>query len=379
MKVAMVLLGTIALVISAVLCIHAFNGRGLIGCSAGSSCNQVLGSRWSFVGGIIPISALAVFAYIIYIVTLLSVDRFEGDLRFSRFLSCLLMVVAGAIVAAAIWFIWLQKNYIRAFCPYCMTAHSIGIVVAVLTAVYLAIRRYAPLWLSALCLVGGLLSGVALAGVQLATTPRTAFERGFIPEDMPMLDPHSLPVVGDPDAEHVVTLLFDYQCSHCQRVHSMLQEVVDRLGGSVAFVTCPVPLSVDCNPYVPAGGEDRFKGSCELTEMALALWRKNQGAFRAYDAWLFEPDPNSGWYPRSVEDASLMAVSIVGEDALYEAAADPWIDDYLEDIFEVFGRTSTSAMAAVPRFIYGSEWVVPDVDDVNGLVSIIRNLINPQE
>lgn len=252
-----------------------------------------------------------------------------------------------------------------------MTAHICGIILSVL----LLIRTRESLAGRCLSLLAGLALAGGLLGLQLLTTPRTAYDRGFIPEALPLPDPQEMPVIGDPSAETVVTLLFDYRCSHCQKIHSLLPEVVDRLGGSVAFVTAPVPLSRDCNPYIPAG-EDRFKGSCELTRYALALWRCDPTAFAAFDDWLFESRDSKGWYPRSPEEAFAKACSLVGVQRLDEGLPDPWIDDYLREIFEVFGRTSNAEKSAIPRFIYGEKWLVPDVDDVDGLAGLVQSLIN---
>ena len=361
----MALLSVIALVLSCILCIHALSGRGLIGCSAGTSCNEVLGSRWSYLFGLIPVSGLAAICYVAMTVCLLFRRSFENsDPQFAGWLDRAMLLLAGAILGAAIWYIWLQKNFIRAFCPYCMTAHVCGIVLSVL--VFLRAGKGRSF------IAAGLALAALLAGLQLLTTPRTAYDRGFIPESLPLPDPQEMPVVGSPEAGTAVTLLFDYRCSHCQKIHSLLPEVVEMLGGKVAIVPAPVPLGRDCNPYIPAG-EDRFKGSCELTRYALALWRCDRTAFKAFDAWLFEPDGAAGWYPREPEEAYAKACALFGADRLENALSDPWIEAYLSDIYEVFGRTSTAEKAAVPRFVSADTWLVPDVDDAAGLAGLLRD------
>ena len=64
LRKTMVVLTAIVLLLSVILCIHSISGHGLIGCTQGTSCNQVLGSKWSFLFGIIPVSALATGAYL---------------------------------------------------------------------------------------------------------------------------------------------------------------------------------------------------------------------------------------------------------------------------------------------------------------------------
>lgn len=364
-----VLFSSAALVLSVILCIHALSGHGLIGCSAGTSCNEVLGSRWSYLFGLIPVSGLAVVCYVAMTLCLLFRRSFEADEQFFRWLDRATLVLAGAIAGSAIWFIWLQKNMIRSFCPYCMTAHVCGLILLCLLLAGSRQKFIARI----LCTLAGLALAGCLAGVQLATTPRTAYERGFIPEALPVPPYEEMPLIGSPQAEDVVTLMFDYRCSHCRKIHSLLGEVAGLLDGKVAFSVVPVPLGKDCNPYVPAG-EDRFKGSCELTRYALALWRCDRDAYAGFDAWLFEDRPG-GWYPREPGEAFDKACALVGRETLVRALSDPWISRYMADVCELFGRTSTQGKGAVPRFIHGDRWLVPDVDDASGLSELVRELL----
>lgn len=368
----MVLLGTIALVLSFILCIHALSGHGLIGCTAGTSCNQVLGSRWSFLFGVVPVSGLATLVYLVLFVCVLFRDSLAEDPSFQRLVDSVTLVGAGAVIGSAAWFIWLQKNFIRAFCPYCMSAHVLGIIFSILVIVRL-LRRPKVLGKS-LLLLCGFLAAAALAATQLLTTPRTAYERGFVPEALPQSDPHQLPSYGNPDAGTVVTLLFDYRCSHCQRIHGMLPQLAEALGDDVVIVTCPVPLSLACNPYVRAA-EDRFPGSCELARYALAIWRTDRNAFAEFDRWLFAEQEGRGWYPREPEEARVKAESLIGAQRLSKALEDPWIGDYMSEVMELFGRTSSAEKAAIPRFICGGGWLVPDADDVEGLAGLVKGMI----
>lgn len=369
----MVLLCTIALILSIILCVHAFSGRGLIGCGAGSSCSQVLGSRWSFLFGLVPVSGLAVCIYCILIACLLLLDAAGTDSALRGLLRGVILAGAAAVLGSAVWFITAQKVLIHAFCPYCMTTHIIGVIFAlsIIFHEFAAGGRGKAL----LCIAAGLCAAGILAGTQLITTPRTAYDDGSVTEALPLPDPHSLPTVGDPDAEHCITLLYDYRCSHCRRLHKMLPELVERFGGRVSFVLCPTPLSLECNPYVPEG-VDVFQGSCTLAKTALALWRCSPEAFWAYDSWLFEENPRGQWKPRETEDAVAMAAELIGAERLRERLADEWINVYLSRDFELFGRTSSDGRAALPRLVCGKRWLVPDADDADGLASLVNKLIN---
>jgi Protein-disulfide isomerase len=370
LKRTMVTLATIVLVLSIFLCIHSISGFGLIGCSPGSSCNQVLGSRWSFLLGSIPVSALATGIYLMLLSCLLLLDRPETEPETKRLLYHLTLFLSGAIAGSAIWFIYLQHNIIHAFCPYCMTAHILGIILAILCIAFCA-RRISER--RVLYIILGLITAMSIAFVQMLTTPRSLSERGFIEEQLILPDPAEMPVTGNPDAEHMITLLFDWQCSHCRKLHLMLPEVTDLMNDSVAFVCCPIALSQECNPYIPPG-PDSFQGSCNLLRIGMALWNTDREAFRQYEEWYFSADPKKGWYPPSEEEALLKAAALVGDSRIESAIKEETIDNYISQITEIFGRTSIRGLGAIPRLIYNGQVMIPEADNTADLAILIRSL-----
>lgn len=369
MRKTMVALVTIVLLLSIILCFHSISGRGLIGCSQGTNCNTVLGSKWSFLFGIIPVSALAAGVWIAFLICLILHSR-NSDLELQYFLNRILLILSGAVTGSAAWFIWLQSHMIKAFCPYCMTAHILGILISVLTVIWCVRQKPGH---SLLNIGFGLTIAIALAVVQFAITPLTLAERGFAREPLPELSPRELPVTGNPDAPHVITLLYDWQCSHCRKIHNMLPDVVDILSGRVAFILCPISLSRECNPLIPQGSTDRFTGSCQLLHIGLALWRTDPIAYSRYEEWYWG-DPTKGWNPPSVDEATAYASDLIGAEKLEQAINDPWIDSYMQTVLQIFGRTSSEGRSAVPRFIYKNDWLIPEADDASALASLIVNL-----
>src|SRR4030042_5762805 len=57
-------LSALTLALSAHLGWHYLVGGSVIGCGVGSSCDQVLNSRWSAIGGMLPVSCLAAGVYL---------------------------------------------------------------------------------------------------------------------------------------------------------------------------------------------------------------------------------------------------------------------------------------------------------------------------
>src|SRR5258705_13446421 len=130
-------------------------------------------------------------------------------------------------------------------------------------------------------------------------------------------------MIGFPDAPHVLVCLFDYCCPHCQATHGYLLEVMNRHPNEIAIIAMPMPMDNSCNPKIEET-EPRFKHSCELAHLALALWRAKPEAFAEFDRWLFDSD-----MPREPEAARLKAANLAGAAAIDQALADPWVDQQI--------------------------------------------------
>ena len=370
LRKTMVVLTAIVLLLSVILCIHSISGHGLIGCTQGTSCNQVLGSKWSFLFGIIPVSALAIGAYLTLLACLLLINKDSTGNQEKTFLNKVILIVCGAVTGSAAWFIYLQHSMIHTFCPYCMTAHVLGIVLSVLTVIWCICQKSGSI-IPDICI--GLLLAAVLAAVQFLTTPRSLAERGFTYEQLRYPNPEEMPIEGNPDAKHLVTLLFDWQCSHCRRLHLQLPEAVSMLGDSIAVVCCPMSMSRECNPHIPQG-IDRFQGSCQLMRTGLAVWRTDKSRYADYEQWFFGTDINEAWHPRTVDEATSKAQELIGPEALDEALRDRWFDRYTDTVNELFGRTSRGTVAAIPRLIYNGHILIPESDTPSDLADLILSL-----
>ena len=371
LRKTMVALTAIVLLLSTILCIHSISGHGLIGCTQGTNCNIVLGSRWSFLFGIIPVSALAAGAYLTLLACILLIDSKWTGAQEQQFLFHAILVISGAIIGCAIWFIWLQSHMIRAFCPYCMTAHILGIVISVLSVIWCIGQKTRRIVLNILI---GILIATALAVVQFTTTPRSLAERGFINEPLRYPDPKEMPIIGSPDAKHKVTMLFDWQCAHCRRTHIMLPDAVSLLGDSISIVCTPVSMSRECNPHI-SPGIDRFAGSCTFMRIGLAIWRTNPDAYWEYENQFFGTDLVQSWNPPTVEQATAMAEHLIGKDRLDKSMQSRWMENYVWTVNELFGRTSRGTTSAIPRLIYNGKIMIPEADNPSALASLIREIV----
>jgi uncharacterized membrane protein len=376
-------LSTLGLVLSAYLGWHYLAGGSLIGCSGGSPCDEVLGSRWSAIGGVVPVSGLAAGVYLAILVASFFIGS-NTETAVRQLAWRAMLVLVGAAAGSAVWFTVVQKWMIGAFCPYCMATHVTGLLLATLmiwraarestndsatvaNVPAFANRRAVGAWPA----IGLAFAGI-LAGSQVAFTPSSLGRGGDSREaNATALDPRTVPLVGSPDATRIVKVLFDYQCRHCQQLHVMLDEAVRRYGGKLAFALCPAPLSPQCNPHVTGDGE-AFKDSCELARIALTVWVARRGAFSEFDHWMFSAEPGRLWRPRTLEAAKAKAIELVGSEKFDAARADPWIERHLQTSIRIYGDNGANA---VPKLVYGPRWITPQPRDAGDFILILENLL----
>jgi uncharacterized membrane protein len=407
-------LSALALVLSIYLGWHYLVGGSMIGCGGGSPCDQVLGSRWSAIAGVLPVSGLAAGAYLAILVASLFIGPATAapDRRLAW---GAMLILAGAAAGSAVWFTIVQTWIVGAFCPYCMATHIAGLLLAALViwkapvqfdhdlidaaltnparapnsriasphepnaemgaeiatpvqAVSPASRRV--MWRLPLI---GLALAALLAACQISVTPPAVYRGGESQGPLQAFDPRVGPLVGSPDALYIVTLLFDYKCPHCQQLHFMLDEAIRRYGGKLAFALCPAPLNSKCNPYIPRD-VDEFRDSCELAKIGLAVWVAKREAFPAFEGWMYSLESGDRWRPRSLEAARVKAIELVGQSKFDSAQADPWIEQYVQTSIQIYGDTIPNDPHgnALPKLVFGSRWVTPELYDANDLISILQ-------
>ena len=361
------------LLLSVWMLIHSLTGERLAGCAAGSGCDLVTGSPWAYVLGHVPVALPAGVLYVLLLLCLL----FQGgsrpeDRSLDRFLWRVMPLLGGCIAGAAVWFAWLQAGVLHAFCKYCTALHVLGCVLALLVCLRARREGGRPLpWFAA-----GLAAAAVFAFVQTRTLPDAVYDSGRAAADLPVFADGEVPVLeaasaGSPDGE-ALTLLFDFQCIHCRRLHRALPEFLELTQGRYRIRLCPVPLSSACNPYIPASGVDRFSGSCTLTRLALAVWYNRPEACAAY--WDYLLGAGEPRLQVDLAEAERRAREILG-DAYGSALQDPRIKAYLDKVYELFGRSSTSEKSGVPRLIAGQRWLVPETDSAEELAALVASLV----
>jgi len=120
-KWLVVIFSLVAAGLSIWLTVQKLNGSitSLAGCGGGSDCSNVLGSKWSMVFGVIPVSVLSSLLYIAILVSIWIRGITMIWLR---------QLAAWMIIGSAVWFTILQIAVVGSFCKYCMTMHGVGVI-----------------------------------------------------------------------------------------------------------------------------------------------------------------------------------------------------------------------------------------------------------
>ncbi|MBT8038541.1 MAG: thioredoxin domain-containing protein [Verrucomicrobiae bacterium] len=322
------------------LTIEKWSGRinTLAGCGTGSGCANVLGSKWSVVFGVIPVS---VFSFFLYLAVLVSLWVRGENVRWCR------MLVAWMFLAAAVWFTGLQLFVLDAICPYCMTMHGLGVALGLF--ILCAEHKRGQMVLRSLSsLTIAVAMVAALAVVQhfgpeppthrvddlsgLATSESNDVHALGVGRVVSFLEGEKsyrveeLPHLGDVDASYVIVKYFDYTCEACRDMHDHLGEIMIKHPGKLAVIVLPVPLNRKCNPSMPPGVKGHAN-ACELAALALRVWRADPASFADFHPWLFE------YHDQPIQVAEAMAYSLVGEDKM-SAVDESWVTAQLRQSVE---------------------------------------------
>ena len=326
LRILLLLLASGGLLLNALLLYWKLSdpSAGIAGCGGGAGCNEVLASRWSQVFGL-PIPVLGIVVYSLLVAALVL-----RKWRVAAF-------CYGAIAGSAVWLIIVQAVWLRHFCPWCMAAHGMGILLVGLA--WTAKPRDRKLRQA---LLAGLAAAFGLALSQYygpvpathridsaSAMPQTlgihaqgngrkiAFDDG-----KKIYDNTSLPGLGSSEAKQVLVEYFDYQCPSCRTMSAYLTALLAKHPTEIRVLVLPVPLDHGCNPAL-AAADDGHPGSCELTRIALAVWRVNPAAFPAiHREFLSDPPPD-------LAAALSLARAQIPTAQLEAAMREPWIDQLI--------------------------------------------------
>lgn len=412
LRIAQVLFG-VALIISLYLAYTSLSSGQLAGCGPDSDCNDVLTSRWAY-WFTLPVSVPAIGFYLLILAASFIASPKQTVANQRRGWTVL---IAGAFVVlgAGLWFIGLQAVIIGSWCKYCMTAHGLGAVGAVLLlmAAPFVIRhgnekpslfgvnqRAWPAILGMLALVplvvGQYLSTpptppsatvvktegstiqVAAPNKVVETPEPEGSETAQVPEPVAKsrlfslhdgrysFDLYNVPLLGDPEAPHVMVSLFDYTCSHCRNMHERLVRVQNLYSNELSIVLMPMPLDSTCNPLIRQTNADHVN-ACQYARIALGVFKLNEEVFHDFEHWFFETER-----PRSVAEVQRKASEWAAQPDFDSVLNNPGIAAWIQLGIQVFKENyDKTKKGTLPMIMTGSAITAGEVKSDEELINIL--------
>ena len=386
-----------ASIITAYLAIATLARDGDVpGCGPESDCDKVLDSSWAYWLGI-PVSLLGLGLYGAFFISTFSL-KISQQLKATRALNSLTLI-SFATLAAAAWFVGVQAVAIKAFCPYCCTAHALASLAAVIflsqasnIGSRLSVRLNfgagigVALGLVAVIAAGQIILpkekpkpkivdlGQAQTNAPIAEAkpaPKTAPPPAPIVEPEPVvtftppvvstgkakpflvprttlsLDASRLPLLGPANAPHRIGCLFDYTCHHCRQLHGQIRTAIEQFGGQLSCLMIPMPLDANCNAQIKRTGRDHVD-ACKYAKICLAVQQSAPGKYDAFDRWLFSDHKTTKPLARVREHAA----NLVGAAALNKAVASATVQQQLQQNIRVYElNTKNGGNSSMPQTI----------------------------
>ncbi len=382
----------------------SLSGSVPIGCGEGSSCDDVLASRWAYWFGV-PVSASALALYFSLLV-LTFFPEIGSVSKPPSWRTNSLLFGASAIIAAAVWFLGLQVFVLRSFCKFCLATHAAAVAAACLILKNCfsgssGKNRKAPglAWTPALLssvavwvalalgqtLVRHPVGKVALLDPTIATNPPALAAAPPSPAAPParparvlrlhggrfQLNADELPTLGSTTTTNLALSFFDYTCRHCREMHGHLRAIEQMFAGRLAFISLPMPLDTNCNLMISSTPTAHLH-ACQYARLALAVWRARREVHAEFDDWLFTPA-----VPPSVDEARAKAESLVGSAALEAALRDPWIDQQIQRNIELYVANARAAGGTgMPQLVIGNAVSRGPISGVEELAGVVRKFLN---
>ena len=344
-----ILLG-LAAGIATYLAVTSLRQGNVMGCGGSGSCSEVLKSKWSSILGL-PVSIPGLLAYIFVIAMAGKLVRGAQDA-----LTGLGRLALWLIPLGAIWFVFVQAAIVKAFCPWCCTAHALATVAVVL------ILRASPRssgnfsWSRGLAFAGmigmAFVQAISPDPVSYASANMSAAQTETKAAGPTVVSLHDgafkfsldeYPVSGSTQAAHVLVAITDYACGHCRHLHQDLVKVLDAHAKEDLAVL-----------WVPGMRNDN---SAEIHRMMLALWKTDRAAHTELDKQLFAGEVESK--PEAVKAAIIKRLGSETAFTTMTAQQGKWAHDQVYRAFTLFNKNGeVSGKAMLPMLMAGSQVLV---------------------
>ena len=249
----------------------------------------------------LPVSLPAAVVYLVMLASTVWVSRATSHAS-ARWAWVVLIGLSFVVCFSAAWFIVVQYFVINAVCTYCMVDHLTGLFSAGLV-----------FWRMPRAQVVDSADGLPISRNKLAMS---ALVLVLVFASLQWMRPSPDKVV---------------------RLHARAAPAP----GQLCIVALPMPLNSNCNPNWPKTGS-RFKNSCDLARLALAVAQIDPPSFAEFDRWLFESDA-----AREVQESRDVAEQLVGPVELQRALSDESVTEKILRNVTAYGASGADRIPVV--------------------------------
>ncbi len=177
------------------------------------------------------------------------------------------------------------------------------------------------------------------------------------------INAYQWPIDGSPTAKHVFVEMFDYTCPHCRTTSRAIFQVKAEMGDDLAVVVLPVPMHTRCNSAVTQDHEVH-REACQLSELAVAVWRCDKAKFSAFHKWMFEGDKA----PNHLTALS-KAAELVGKEQIETELSKNTSKAYVKYHVQLYKDLQGGA---VPKLLFPRRAVQGEFTDKDALSNLIK-------
>ena len=185
------------------------------------------------------------------------------------------------------------------------------------------------------------------------------------------LNAYQWPIDGKPSAKYVFVEMFDYTCPHCRTTSKAVFAAKENMGDDLAVIVLPVPMNSACNPAVQVDHPSHVE-ACQLSELAVAVWRASPDKFSEFHKWMFEGQ-TAPIYSTALGKAS----ELVGKEKIDKELKKGTAKAYVKSHCQMY-RTLNAG--AVPKLLFPTRAIQGEFTAVETLTTMIREqAVIPQQ
>jgi uncharacterized membrane protein len=152
------------------------------------------------------------------------------------------------------------------------------------------------------------------------------------------LDVYKHPLIGSPDAPHIVIEMVSYDCLHCRKMHGMMKDVLARYGDQVALLVMPVPLDRGCNKLI-TDPTVSHPSACGTARMACGIAKLDPPSFAKFHEFLMTGKEK----PPAMGKIVPKAYSLVNGEQLRTLTRGPEIKKQIEGYVDLYGQLQSQS------------------------------------